>query len=58
MEIQKIYMQMEEQGMGGYLEKMVSDFVGRNSRNSRLMFWAQLGKNFKCYIMFWIFYYL
>ena len=27
MEISKIYMQMKEQGMGSYLEKMVSDSV-------------------------------
>ena len=58
MEIGKIYMQMEEQGMGSYLEKTVLDCAGWISQNSRLKFWAQLGKNFKCYIMFWIFYYL
>ena len=52
MEIEKIYMQMEEQGMGSYLEKTVSDFAGQNSQNSRLKFWAQLGKNFKWYINF------
>ena len=58
MKIKQIYMQMEEQGMGSYLEKTVSDFAGRNSRNSHLKFWAQLGKNFKCYVMFLSFYYL
>ena len=52
MEIQKIYMQMEEQGMGSYLEKTVSDFTGRNSQNLRLKFWAQMGKNFKWYVIF------
>ena len=55
MEFQKFYMQMEEEGMGSYLEKMVSNSIGRNSWNLRLNFWAQLGKYFKCYIMFWIF---
>ena len=52
MEFEKIYMQMEEQGMGSYLEKMVSNLAIRNSRNSRLKFWAQLGKNFKRYMVF------
>ena len=52
MEIEKIYMQMEEQGMGSYLEKMMSDFAWQNSWNLRLKFWAQLGKNFKWYIIF------
>ena len=55
MEIEKIYMQMEEQGMGSYLEKMVLDFAERNSRNSRVKFWALLGKNFKWYIIFELF---
>ena len=43
---------MKEQGMGNYLEKAVSDFVDWISWNSRLKFYAQLDKNFKCYIMF------
>ena len=46
---------MEEKGMGSYVEKTMLDFAGRNSRNSRLKFWAQLGKNFKWYIIFEIF---
>ena len=58
MEFEKIYMQMEEQGIESYLEKTVSNSTGRNSQNLRLKFWAQLGKNFKWYIMLWIFYYL
>ena len=55
MEFEKNYMQMEEQGIESYLEKMVSDFARQNSRNSRLKFWAQLGKNFKWYLIFEIF---
>ena len=58
MEIEKNYMQTEEQGMGSYLEKTVSDSAGWNFRNSRLKFWAQMGKKFQMICNFWIFYYL
>ena len=51
MEIEKNCMKMEED-MRSYLEQMVSNFAGRSSWNSRLKFWAQMGKNFKWYVIF------
>ena len=42
MEIQKIYMKIEEEDMRSYLEQTVSNFAGRSSRNSRWKFWAQM----------------
>ena len=38
MEIEKIYMKMEEEDMRSYLEQTVSNFAGRSSQNSRLKF--------------------
>ena len=38
MEIEKIYMKMEEEDMRSYLEQVVSNFAGRISRNLRLKF--------------------
>ena len=58
MEFDKNCIEMEEKSMGKYLEEMVVDSAGWISWNSLLKFWAQLGKIFKCYIMFLIFYYL
>ena len=52
MEIEKNYMKMEEEDMRSYLEQTVSNFVGRSSRNLRWKFWAQMGKNFKWYVIF------
>ena len=52
MEIEKIYMKMEEEDMRSYLEQIVSNFAGRNSWNSRWKFWAQMGKNCKWYVIF------
>ena len=52
MEIDKIYMKMEEEDMRSYLEQAVSNFARRRSRNSRLKFWAQMGKNFNWYVIF------
>ena len=52
MEIEKIYMKMEEEDMRSYLEQTVSNFAGQSSRNSHLKFWAQMGKNFKWYVIF------
>ena len=52
MEIEKICMKMEEEDMRSYLEQTVSNFARRNSRNSRWKFWAQMGKNFKWYVIF------
>ena len=58
MEIDKIYMKIEEKDMRSYLKQAVSKFAGRSSRNSRLKFWAQMGKKFQMICNFWIFYYL
>ena len=52
MEIEKIYMKMEEEDMRSYLEQTVSNFAKWNSQNSRWKFWAQMGKNFKWYVIF------
>ena len=52
MEIEKIYMKMEEEDMKSYLEQTVSNFVRQSSQNSCLKFWAQMGKNFKWYVIF------
>ena len=58
MEIDKIYMKMEEEDMRSYLEQAVSNFAWRSSRNSHLKFWTQMGKKFQMICNFWIFYYL
>ena len=58
MEIEKIYMKMEEEDMRSYLEQVVSNFAGLSSRNSCLKLWAQMGKKFQMICNFWIFYYL
>ena len=58
MEIDKIYMKMEEEDMRSYLEQAMSNLDGRSSQNSRLKFWAQMGKKFQMICNFWIFYYL
>ena len=55
MAFEKIYMQMEEQGMGSHLEKTMWGFTGQNSQNSRLKFWAQMGKKFQMIFNFWFF---
>ena len=52
MEIEKNCMKMEEEDMRSYLEQTVSNFAGRNTRNSCWKFWAQMGKNFKWYVIF------
>ena len=38
MEIEKIYMKMEEEDMRSYMEQMVSNFAGHSSQNSLLKF--------------------
>ena len=55
MEIEKIHMKMEEEDMRSCLEQTLSNFARRSSRNSRWKFWAQMGKNFKGYVIFEIF---
>ena len=52
MEIEKIYMKMEEEDMRSYLEQTVSNFTRRNSQNLCWKFWAQMGKIFKWYVIF------
>ena len=52
MEIEKIWMKMEEEEMRSYLEQTVSNFTGQSSWNSRWKFWAQMDKNFKWYGIF------
>ena len=52
MEIEKFYMKMEEEDMRSYLEQTMSNFAKRSSWNSGLKFWAQMGKNFKWYVIF------
>ena len=52
MEIEKNCMKMEEEDMRNYLEQMVSSFAARSSQNLRWKFWAQMGKNFKWYVIF------
>ena len=43
---------MEEKSMGKYLEETVVDSANWISWNLLLKIRAQLGKNFKCFIMF------
>ena len=52
MEIEKIYMKMEEEDMRSYLEQTVSNFTRWSSRNSHLKLWTQMGRNFKWYVIF------
>ena len=52
MEIENICMKMEEEDIRSYLEQTVSNFAKRNSQNLRWKFWAQMGKNFKWYVIF------
>ena len=58
MEFDKNCIEMEEKSMGKYLEETVVDSAGWISSNSLLKIWAQLGKNFNFFIMFWNIYYL
>ena len=58
MEFDKNCIEMEEKSMGKYMEETVVDSTSWISWNSLLKIWAELGKNFKCFIMFWFFYYL
>ena len=52
MEIENICMKMEEDDMRSYLEQTMSNFARRSSWNSSWKFWAQMGKNFKWYVIF------
>ena len=58
MEFDKNYIEMEEKSMGKYLEETIVDSAGWISWNSLLKIKAQMGKSFKCFIIFWIIYYL
>ena len=52
MEVENIYIKIEEEDMRSYLEQTVSNFTKRSSQNPCLNFWAQMGKNFKWYVIF------
>ena len=54
MEFDKNGIEMEEKIMGKYLEETVVDSASWISWNSLLKIWAQMGKSF----IFWIIYYL
>ena len=52
MEFDKNCIKVEEMSMGKYLEETVVDSTGWISWNSLLKIRAQLGKNFKFFIIF------